>query len=307
MAPRLLIALIALAACAITAAAPPPRTQLLVDETRHRSIPAAVYLPATHARCTPQSRCRIALLSPGYGVEHTAYGFIAAALADAGFLVVALQSVLPDDPKPGNSGNLFADRLPMWQRGADTLRFARETLALQFSGYDWAHLVLIGHSNGGDLSALALQQTPGLATTLITLDNRRHPLPRSPTIKLLSLRGSDFAADAGVLPTPEQTAASGHCIVPIANARHDDMPDAGPDWLTARTVTLVRDFLVDGRCPPRAAAAHTSTVLSENRYATSSWNNCSSLNENAEWSLQHHRCSGRQTGEQRVVLQLLHP
>jgi alpha-beta hydrolase superfamily lysophospholipase len=249
MAPRLLIALTTLAAGAIADAAPPPRTQVLVDETRHRSIPAAVYLPATHARCTPQSRCRVALLSPGYGVEHTAYGFIAAALADAGFLVIALQTVLPDDPRPGNSGNLFADRLPMWRRGADTLRFARETLALQFPGYDWAHLVLIGHSNGGDLSALALQQTPGLATTLITLDNRRHPLPRSPALELLSLRGSDFAADPGVLPTPEQIAAAGHCIVPIARARHDDMLDAGPDWLKARIVTLVRGFLADGRCP----------------------------------------------------------
>lgn len=249
MNPRRLIALTASVVLATAAsAASPPRAQVLVDDAHHRSTPLAIYTPSTHARCTPQAPCPVALLSPGYGAEHTAYGFIAGPLADAGFLVVALQPVLPDDPKPGTSGNLFADRLPMWQRGADTLRLARATLARQFPGYDWAHLVLIGHSNGGDLSALALQQTPGLATTLITLDNRRHPLPRSPALRLLSLRGSDFAADPGVLPTPEQR-APGHCIVPIANARHNDMLDAGPDWLKARIVTLVRGFLADGRCP----------------------------------------------------------
>ncbi|WP_313914451.1 hypothetical protein [Tahibacter sp.] len=241
-----LTASIALATAA--SAASPPRVQVLVDDAHHRRTPLAIYTPSTHAHCTPQAPCPVALLSPGYGAEHTAYGFIAGPLADAGFLVVALQPVLPDDPKPGTSGNLFADRLPMWQRGADTLRLARETLARQFPGYDWAHLVLIGHSNGGDLSALALQQTPGLATTLITLDNRRHPLPRSPGLKLLSLRGSDFAADPGVLPTPEQM-ATGQCVVPIAHARHNDMLDAGPDWLKARIVALVRGFLADGRCP----------------------------------------------------------
>jgi len=252
MNPRRLIALTSataiLALAAVASAASSPRAQVIVDDVHHRRIPLAIYQPSTRAQCTPQAPCPVALLSPGYGVEHTAYRFLAQPLADAGVLVVAVQTVLPDDPKPADSGNLFADRLPMWQRGADALRLARERLAPHFPGYDWAHLILIGHSNGGDLSALALQQTPALATTLITLDNRRHPLPRSPALKLLSLRGSDFAADPGVLPTPEQTAA-GHCIVPIANAKHDDMLDAGPDWLKARIVTLVRVFLGDGRCP----------------------------------------------------------
>jgi pimeloyl-ACP methyl ester carboxylesterase len=252
MNPRRLIALTFVAAilalAAAANAASPPRAQVLVDDAHHRRIPLAIYQASTHAQCTPQAPCPVALLSPGYGAEHTAYRFLAEPLADAGFLVVALQTVLPDDPKPADSGNLFADRLPMWQRGADSLRLAREKLAPHFPGYDWAHLILIGHSNGGDLSALALQQTPELATTLITLDNRRHPLPRSPALRLLSLRASDFAADPGVLPTPDQTAA-GQCVVTIANAKHNDMLDAGPDWLKARIVTLVREFLADGRCP----------------------------------------------------------
>ena len=38
-------------------------------------------------------------------------------------------------------------------------------------------------------------------------------------------------------------------LMPIAHARHNDMLDAGPDWLKARIVALVRGFLADGRCP----------------------------------------------------------
>ena len=48
-----------------------------------------------------------------------------------------------------------------------------------------------------------LPTDPPLASTgtLITLDNRRVPLPREARLRVLSLRGSDFAADPGVLPS----------------------------------------------------------------------------------------------------------
>ena len=76
----------------------------------------------------------------------------------------------------------------------------RDTLSRTYTGFDWSHLTLVGHSNGGDISALAVHEWPSLATTLVTLDNRRYPLPRD-QIRVLSIRGSDFDADAGVLPT----------------------------------------------------------------------------------------------------------
>jgi predicted dienelactone hydrolase len=37
----------------------------------------------------------LVFLSPGRGVAHAAYGFLAAPLADAGFLVVAIQHTRP--------------------------------------------------------------------------------------------------------------------------------------------------------------------------------------------------------------------
>src|SRR5690606_31768005 len=99
-----------------------------------------------------------------------------------------------------DTGDMIADRSPMWGIGADNLRYVKAVLSERHPAYDWAHLVLVGHSNGGDLSALAVAQTPALASVLVTLDNRRYPLPRSGDIRVLSVRGSDFEADPGVLP-----------------------------------------------------------------------------------------------------------
>jgi hypothetical protein len=108
-------------------------------------------------------------------------------------------------------------------------------------------LALVGHSNGGDLSALALGESPTLATSLVTLDNRRYPLPRNHSINVLSIRGSDFEADAGVLPTAQEKGA-GTCITTIAGARHNDMNDHGPTELQSKISMLVVQFLKDGRC-----------------------------------------------------------
>lgn len=104
------------------------------------------------------------------------------------------------------------------------------------------------HSHGGDISALALTESPGLASTLITPDQRRYPLPRNASLRMLSLRGSDFEADPGVLPSQAEQAGLDVCIERIANARHDDMHDAGPAWLKGEISTRVGRFLSDGEC-----------------------------------------------------------
>lgn len=191
----------------------------------------------------------MAFVSPGYGVPHTSYSFLADALTEIGYLVVAIQHDLPADQPPSTTGDLVTARTPIWKRGAENLRYVRSTLSQKYSGYDWPNLTIIGHSNGGDLSALALRDDPGFARTLVTLDNRRSPLPRDSSIKVLSIRGSDFEADPGVLPTQEEQRSSGTiCITEIAGSRHDNMQDEGPAELKARITALVVGFLQDGRC-----------------------------------------------------------
>lgn len=220
----------------------------LIDRARGRRVPVQVYRPPQRSACTRAKPCPVALLSPGYGVPHTSYSFLADALTEAGSLVIAIQHDLPSDPPLSTTGDLVTARTPIWKRGAENLRYVRRTLSQKYPAFDWPNLTLIGHSNGGDLSALALRDDPGFARTLVTLDNRRSPLPRDPRIKVLSIRGSDFKADPGVLPSPEERKASGICIAEIAGSRHDDMRDGGPAELKARIAALVVGFLQNGRC-----------------------------------------------------------
>lgn len=247
----LLLSMLLLPACtAMPEGSKPPRSQSLElsDPGRGRRIAVELRFPAPRYRCTPARRCGVALLSPGYGLPHTAYSFLAERLTSIGYLVVAIQHDLPSDPSLPRGGPPYVVRMPAWKRGVANLRFVRGMLEKEHPQYDWARLALIGHSQGGDISALALHESPGFAQVLVTLDNRRHPLPRDPSIRVLSIRGSDFEADPGVLPTDAERAQSGACITRIDDARHDDMHDAGPDGLKAAIGRRVTAFLRDGHC-----------------------------------------------------------
>lgn len=227
-------------------------SQNLTDTARDRAVPLEIWRPADPPRCTARPHCAVVLLGPGYGLAPADYAFLAEPLARSGYLVIGVQHVLPTDATLPTTGDVIQARLPMWRTGVENLRFVVRTLASQYPAYDWSRRVLIGHSNGGDIAALALEQTPDFAAVLITLDNRRYRLPRDGKLSLLSLRGSDFPADPGVLPTTAQAAAAGHCIETIVGARHNDMQQSGPAWLTQRIVSRVTGFLADGRC----AASH---------------------------------------------------
>lgn len=244
-----LIALVALAGCTTTTGGSSNLTDSteLWDASRERQIPVTLYFPAPQRDCTHARPCPVAFVSPGYGLLHTDYSFIANALARSGYLVVAIQHDLPTDPALSRTGDLFTNRMPAWKRGAENLRFVRSTLSRTYTGYDWPHLVLVGHSNGGDISALALHESPTLASTLVTLDNRRYPLPRNHSINVLSVRGSDFEADTGVLPTG-QVRNAGTCITAIAGSRHNDMNDHGPTELQSKISMLILRFLKEDRC-----------------------------------------------------------
>lgn len=244
-----LVALVALAGCTTITGRSSNLTgpTELWDASRERQIPIALYFPDRPRDCTLRRLCPVAFVSPGYGLSHTDYSFVADTLSKSGYLVVAIQHDLPTDPALSKTGNLFASRMPAWQRGAENISFVRNALSRTYTGYDWGHLVLIGHSNGGDISALALHESPTLATALVTLDNRRYPLPRDRTISILSIRGGDFEADAGVLPTAQESDA-GTCITTIPDSRHNDMNDHGPIQLQSQISTLILQFLKDGRC-----------------------------------------------------------
>ncbi len=221
--------------------------RVIKDAERQRDIPVQISSPVDVFSCSAENQCPVAFLSSGYGVAYDKYSFISDALNKAGYLVVAIQHELPGDPALAVTGNLYTERSENWKRGARTLKFIRAQLQAEFSGYDFNKLTLVGHSNGGDISSWLLTEGADFAEALITLDHRRVPLPRAGSPSILSIRGSDFPADQGVLYTAQEMAIYSACIVQIANSKHNDMTDFGPDWLKASILKTLLGF-ISGQC-----------------------------------------------------------
>ncbi|MCY9846068.1 alpha/beta hydrolase [Vibrio caribbeanicus] len=220
--------------------------ETIYDESRDRKIPIEITLPQTAKSCNKESKCPIALLSAGYGVSHLKYEFLANQLNELGYLVVAIGHELPNDPPLSTSGNLFETRSENWRRGAQTLDFIRSILSKRLVNYDFENLLLVGHSNGGDISSWLGNENKPYVKSLITLDHRRVPLPRNTNIKILSIRASDFPADKGVLPSDSEQ--SNTCVVKIPDSRHNDISDYGPEWLKDKINLLVRNYITEQPC-----------------------------------------------------------
>lgn len=220
---------------------------VVTDPERQRDIPIHVSFPRDVSVCNVNNRCPVAFLSSGYGVPYDKYSFISDALNKAGYLVVAIQHELPGDPALAVAGHLYIERTENWLRGAATIRFVHNKLKADFAGYNFDKLTLVGHSNGGDISAWLFNEHANVVEKLITLDHRRVPLPRVKSASVLSIRGSDFPADEGVLHTVEEQMQFNACIVQVENSRHNDMTDFGPDWLKASLSNIVLEFL-SGHC-----------------------------------------------------------
>ena len=223
--------------------------RVLYDASRERSVPVELYFPANAKRCSTTHPCATALLSPGYGLSASDYSFIATTLTRRGYLVAAVQHQLPTDPPLPIGADIFKLRSPSWKQGADNLRLVHEKLRQLYPRFDWQHVTLVGHSNGGDISAWLLRQPTPWVSALVTLDNRRVPLPQDSSVRILSIRGSDFSADPGVLPPRNHPRGSDICIVQLEDARHNDMQDGGPVELKREIARLIAAFSQRGACP----------------------------------------------------------
>ena len=220
--------------------------EIIYDQSRKRNIPVETHIPPTANNCQKKSKCSVALLSAGYGVSHLKYTFLVHQLNDLGYLVVAIGHELPCDPPLSRSGNLFEARSENWRRGAQTLDFVKSTLSERLVNYDFDNVLLVGHSNGGDISSWLANQHKPYIKSLITLDHRRVPLPKNTGVEVLSIRASDFPADSGVLPANSER--NNICIVKIPDSRHNDLSDYGPEWLKKKINALIRDYILEKPC-----------------------------------------------------------
>ncbi|GLU53485.1 alpha/beta hydrolase family protein [Dyadobacter frigoris] len=200
----------------------------LFDKVRNRSVPIALYLPITDRKIRKQ---KLVIFSHGYyqnmpsGNKQASY--LTENLAAHGYFIASIQHELPSDELIPTTGIPQIVRRPFWDRGADNILFVINELKKAFPDLDFKTITLVGHSNGGDMTALFPQKYPGIVSKIITLDNRRMPLPRTIKPKVYSIRSSDQSADEGVLPSPEEQTKLAITIIKLPATIHNDMDNRG--------------------------------------------------------------------------------
>ena len=221
------------------------------------AVPVDIHAPASVQACTNAKPCPVAILSPGYGLSGSDYSFVTTSLNGMGYLVIALQD---------SAGGVKLDRnAPVSEQVQAMARVASQSIsttidetALRYPQFDWQHLLLVGHSLGGDSSAQFAADNANRVSSLISLDSRRVALPRSANIHVLTIRASDTTADPGVLPNEEERSRYGTCVVRIEGSRHNDMQDGGSEQLKARITSAIDTFLAPAPYPKYACAPNSN-------------------------------------------------
>lgn len=220
----------------------------VLDKSRNRVIPIKFYQPANADKCTVELKCPVVFLSVGYGILHTEYSFLAEEFSQRGYLTVAIRHEIPSDPPLSVTGSLFETRSENWIRGSNTLEFIRDYLVKDYKNFNFDNILLVGHSNGGDISSWLGNEGKSYISGVITLDHRRVALPRTSAIKVLSIRGSDFPADKDVLPTLKEQEQYGSCVIKIDGSKHNDMWDKGPELLKKKIIDIFKNHLDGQSC-----------------------------------------------------------
>jgi len=202
----------------------------LFDKSRNRKIPVAIFHPKSDTKINNQ---RVIIFSHGYGEnkggDNMIYSYLTETLASKGYFVISIQHELPTDDLLAMDGDFKVTRKPNWERGTENILYVLNQFKTTNPELDFKHLTLIGHSNGGDMTALFATKYPKLVDKIITMDNRRMPLPRVNHPKVYTLRSKNYAADKGVLPTEQEQKKYG-MTVQLTPINHSDMDnDATPE------------------------------------------------------------------------------
>jgi hypothetical protein len=187
----------------------------------------------------------VAILSHGNTVKHTEYSFLTNLFAARGYMVVSIQHDLEtDDPMVTRVGEEYVGRRMQYNRGIFNIKFAVDELKLRYPNADYAHLTLIGHSNGGDVSMYFAKLHPEMVRKVVTLDNLRVPFMTDGKIKILSFRSKDpvFKPDPGVVPDDDICAKAGITVV-RTQFQHNELSDRGPDNVKQTIQAKVQAFL----------------------------------------------------------------
>lgn len=218
-------------------------TLTLQDTLRGRAIPIAIY----QLEGVAHANSPVVIISHGYNENlpgtYLRFSSLAEHLAIHGYVVVSVQHELPGDEPLAMKGDLRVARRPNWERGVENIRSVVNTLKSQQRPGKFDRVSLVGHSNGGDISLLFAELHPRYVNTVISLDNRRMPLPRVSTPRIASLRAEDVAADPGVLPTTEERSWFGIQVIDMPGFKHVDFNDRGTPEQRQRLNSQVLELL----------------------------------------------------------------
>jgi len=214
------------------------KTDTLTDSSRKRIIPIATYSNSADKN----TRHKLLIFNVGYGSKNTDYSYLAQNLSIHDYFVVVIQHDLATDEALPQTGDIYKLRKPFWDRGIKSIFYITDQLKKQYPNLDYGHIILMGHSNGGDMAMLIANEYPNFAEVVITLDNRRVPFPRADHPKIFSIRSSDQPADPGVLPSPEEQGKY-HIKIVKVNIVHNDMGDAGTEAQKAEINKYINGYL----------------------------------------------------------------
>ena len=136
---------------------------------------------------------------------------------------------MPNDPLLAMEGDFMQTRMPNWERGVANIYFTIQEFKKLKPQLGWDKLILIGHSNGGDMTMLFATKYPHLINKAISMDHRRMIMPRTEKPRLYTLRGCDYDADAGVLPTKQEQEQFHMKVVKLDGITHSNMGENGTE------------------------------------------------------------------------------
>ena len=225
----------------------------LFDMARNRSVPVDLYVRRDKEMeaMAGMGVLPVAIVSHGNTLGSHEYSFLANVLASRGYLVASIQHDLPTDPPLSMKGYPYVGRLPTYERGAANIDFVVGELRKTEPIGDYDKLMVVGHSQGGDISVFYAAGHPDTVAKVVTLDNLRVPLEfvRAKTLSLRSVGGA-FKPDPGVVPGEADRDNMGLQVV-MTGAQHTDLNDRGPDELKGRLAGVLSQFLDDERPSPK--------------------------------------------------------
>ena len=234
----------------------------LYDNARQRAVPVDLAVRWDYEMKAKDGfwKLPVAIISNGNTVRNTEYSFLANVFAARGYLVASIQQDLPTDPPLVTTVGLpYVGRAAVYEKGEANILFVLGALKKLEPNADYAHLTLVGYSNGGDTAMYFALQHPEQVSKVVTLDNLRVPFVLRDKLKILSFRSKDphFMTDPGVLPTPKQAKEDDISIIKT-QFQHTWMSDRGPEIAKERIQATLDRFLEGGSVTELASAESNS-------------------------------------------------